>query len=73
MLYEIFPATMAQRWFECLLKCLRLENTTANNQRKQVDYFAAVRNIHDQFNENFKKNYVLDDYVTLDEMLLAVQ
>lgn len=71
MLHEIFPATMAQRRFEFLLKCLRFDDTTTRDQRKQVDNLAAGRTIFERFNENCKKNYLVGANVTLDEILLT--
>lgn len=52
---QLFPASLSQRRFMFLMKCIRFDNTDTRDERKKLDTFAAVRDIFEKFNEQCKK------------------
>lgn len=69
--HERIIASMSQRRFSFLLRCLRFDDKGTRNQRKETDKLAAVRELMEIFNKNCKTHYCVGHYLTLDEMLLA--
>lgn len=68
---ELFSATMALRRFRFILRCLRFDDVTTRAERRTVDKLAAIREVFESVNSNFKKHYCVGEYTTIDEMLLA--
>lgn len=68
---EIFRLTMARQRFHFIQSCLRFDDKSTREERKQLDNLAPIRQIFEMFVENCKKAYILGEYTTIDEMLLA--
>ncbi|CAK1598285.1 unnamed protein product [Parnassius mnemosyne] len=68
---EIFRLTMSRQRCHFIQSCLRFDDKSTREERKLLDNLAPIREIFELFVENCKKSYVLGEYVTIDEMLLA--
>lgn len=68
---EIFRLTMSRQRFHFIQSCLRFDDKSTRNERKLFDNLAPIRQVFEIFVENCRKAYILDAYVTIDEMLLA--
>ncbi|KAG8240605.1 hypothetical protein J6590_108232 [Homalodisca vitripennis] len=62
---------MPLRRFEFLINCLRFDEKTTRDARKELDPFAAIREIWDIFIQHCKELYTPGAYCTIDEQLLA--
>lgn len=67
----IFKATMSRNRFEKIMSCLRFDDKTTREERKQTDKFAAIREIWSDFQDNLKACYMPGSYLTIDEQLLG--
>ena len=65
----IFKATMSQKRFSFLLKCIRFDNIQDRDERKVIDKLAPIREFYEAFVNNCMKHYTLGPCVTIDEML----
>ncbi|CAG9575734.1 unnamed protein product [Danaus chrysippus] len=68
---EIFRLTKPRQRFHFIQSCLRFDDKSTREERKLFDNLAPIRQVFDIFVENCRKVYILDAYVTIDEMLLA--
>ncbi|XP_057662491.1 piggyBac transposable element-derived protein 4-like [Diorhabda carinulata] len=68
---DLFKIAMTEKRFRFLLRCLRFDDRSTREERREFDKLAAVRNLFSNFIENFKKHYHLGQNVTIDEMLPA--
>ena len=60
---------MSYKRFLFLLRSLRFDDALTRSERKETDKLAAIRFILDKFTVNCKNNYIMGEYVTIDEML----
>lgn len=65
----IFKATMSQKRFSFLLKCIRFDNIQDRDERKVINKLAPIREFYEAFVNNCMKHYTLGPCVTIDEML----
>lgn len=63
---NINPLVMRRNSFKFLFRALRFDDVNARRDRKFLDRLAAIR---DEFVENFQKNHVVSDFISIDEML----
>lgn len=68
---ERFWLTMSQQRFLFLLRCLRFDDLTTREARKQIDKLAPIRDIFDSFVQNCKSAYTIGENATIDEKLEA--
>lgn len=66
----ISRACMSAKRFLFLLRAIRFDDTTNRQERRQSDKLAPITAILDSFVSNCKNNYVLGEYMTIDEMLV---
>lgn len=66
---DIAIATMSRQRFHFLLRCLRFDDISTREQRRQSDKLAAIRDYFTTFVGTIKKYYSLGDTVTIDEKL----
>lgn len=66
----IFHATMSAKRFEILLRCLRFDDSTTREERKNNDKACAISEIFNKFIANSQEAYTVSDNVTIDEMLI---
>lgn len=66
-----FRATMSKNRFEFLLNCLRFDDKSTRQERREFDKFAPVREIWDIFMRQCRSNYTPFEHVTVDEQLLG--
>lgn len=66
---QILRAVMSYKRFLFLLRCLRFDDKSTRNERKQTDKLAPIRSMLDSFVKNCKNSYSMSEYVTIDEML----
>lgn len=70
----LYRATMSEKRFSFLLRCLRFDDTSdvrEREQRKASDKFTLFRNIFEKFVGNCKKHYIPGQRMTIDEQLLG--
>lgn len=67
---EFFRLAMSLRRFKLLLRALRFDDIRTRPQRKVNDKLAPVRRVFEQFVQKCQENYVVSEFVTVDEMLL---
>jgi hypothetical protein len=67
----VFTAAMARNRFAQILQFIRFDDKSTRVQRKANDKLAAVREIWDQFVENYKKLLEPFEHMTVDEELVA--
>lgn len=60
---------MSSKNFLCLLGAVSFGDMTSKQERKLTDKLAQNRYILDAFALNCKNNYVLGEFMTIDEML----
>ena len=65
-----FAGTMAQDRFQEILAFICFDKSTTREKRKKTDKLAPIREIHNLFTSNCKKNYLPGEHVTVDEMLI---
>jgi len=68
---DIFRYNMSMRRFERILLCLRFDDSTTRDQRKNVDPAAPISEIFDEFISACQKNYTIGEYACIDEMLVG--
>lgn len=68
---ERFWLVMSHDRFHFLLRCLRFDDLTTREERKQFDKLAPIRRLFDLFVENCKKTYTVGANTTIDEKLEA--
>lgn len=66
----IFLATMSVKRFEILISCLRFDDPTTREQRKQEDKAAEIADLFNQLISNGKQLFCPKTNVTVDEMVL---
>lgn len=66
---DICIATMSRRRFHLLLASLRFDDIRTRQERREQDKLAAIREVFDNFNNNIKLYYSLNEHVTIDEKL----
>ena len=65
----VFSATMSRNRFKLSVVYISFDNHPTRPTRWQPDRFAAFRQIFEEFNKNFEKFLVSDDYLSQDETL----
>ena len=68
---SVFGATMARNRFMILLRCLAFDDRTERDRRWQTDRLAAMRDVFEQFNDNYVASLICGDYLCIDECLYA--
>lgn len=68
---SIYRATLSCERFEFLLDNLRFDDKTTRVERRQLDRFAPIREIWNEFILNCNRSYKPGSYITIDEQLLA--
>ncbi|XP_069699066.1 piggyBac transposable element-derived protein 4-like [Periplaneta americana] len=68
---RITETVMSQRRFRFLTNCLRFDEKSTRSERKQLDSFAAIRDVWNRFEEKCRMLYNPGSYCTIDEQLLA--
>ncbi|XP_057652381.1 piggyBac transposable element-derived protein 4-like [Diorhabda carinulata] len=68
---DLFKMAMSEKRFRFLLRCLRFDERSTREERREFDKLEAVRNLFSNFIENCEKHYHLGQNVTIDEMLPA--
>lgn len=68
---RITRTVMPLRRFEFLVNSLRFDEKTTRAARKELDPFAAIRDVWDAFIQHCKELYTPGPYCTIDEQLLA--
>jgi len=68
---EMFRLVMLLKRFQFLLRCLRFDNIHDRSERKKIDKLAPIRWIFEEFVSGCRKNYIIGEFVTIDEMLEA--
>lgn len=68
---EFFRLAMRLKRFKLILRGLRFDDIRTRDHRKATDKLAPVRSIFDQFVTKCQENYVVSEFVTVDEMLAA--
>lgn len=68
---EIFSTTMSLQRFYFLQSCLRFDDATTRQERKQLDNLAPIRYFFEEFVSNCKNTYTPNEYLTIDEKLEA--
>ncbi|CAF1150639.1 unnamed protein product [Didymodactylos carnosus] len=67
----VFRATMSRNRFETIASCLRFDDKTTREERKNTDKFAAIREIWSDFQNYLYKCYSVGYFVTIDEQLVG--
>lgn len=67
----LYRVAMSEARFRFLIRCLRFDDPQTRQVRREVDKFAAVREIWDIFIERCGKLYVPHENLTVDEQLLG--
>ncbi|KAF2900227.1 hypothetical protein ILUMI_05959 [Ignelater luminosus] len=65
---EIFRLAMSIQRFRCLLRCIRFDDKTTREIRRETDKFAAIRDVFESFAHNCETAYHMPEFVTIDEM-----
>ncbi|VVC36838.1 PiggyBac transposable element-derived protein [Cinara cedri] len=68
---DIFWITMSLQRFRFLVQSIRFDDKGTRNDRIKFDKLAPIRFIFDSFILNCKTHYLLGEYVSLDEKLIA--
>ena len=68
---ERFWLTMSRNRFHLLLKCIRFDNLSTREERRQLDKLAPIRALFDSFVDNSKRAYTIGQNATIDEKLEA--
>nr|CAI5831944.1 unnamed protein product [Callosobruchus analis] len=68
---SIYRATMSCERFNFLIESLRFDDKTTRTERRQLDRFAPIRDIWDEFICNCSHSYKPGNYITIDEQLLG--
>ncbi|KAK9884729.1 hypothetical protein WA026_007574 [Henosepilachna vigintioctopunctata] len=67
---EIFRCVMSKSRFLFILRCVRFDNPSDREERKQTDKTAAISYLFAKFVQNCQKAYNVSEYATVDEMLV---
>ena len=67
----IFRAIMSRNRFKMIAFCLRFDDKATRDERKQIDKFAAIREIWSDFRNNLMKCYLPGPNATIDEHLMG--
>ena len=67
----VFRATMSRNRFETIVSCLRFDDKTTREERKNADKFAAIREIWSDFQNNLNKSYSVGSFVAIDGKLVG--
>ena len=70
---EVFTMTVSLNLYRFLLCCLRFDDKATREEREKVDKLAPIRQIFEMFVQNCKKNYTPSEFVTIDELLVALR
>lgn len=62
---------MTMKRFFFLLRCIRFDDYKDRLCRKEIDNFAAFRDIFELFLANCQNNYTGSEHITIDEQLVA--
>ncbi|CAH2006447.1 unnamed protein product [Acanthoscelides obtectus] len=62
---------MSEKRFRFILRCLRFDDITTRNERREIDKFAPIREVFETFLATFQKNFISSEFLTIDEQLLA--
>lgn len=62
---------MSEKRFHFLLRCLRFDDVTDRQQRKELDRLAPIRELFEHMVQSFKSFFTPSEYCTLDEQLVA--
>nr|CAI5860047.1 unnamed protein product [Callosobruchus analis] len=57
--------------FRFLLRCLRFDDIRNRLERKEIDKLAPITEIFEIFLQNFQKNFIPSEFLTIDEQLLS--
>lgn len=68
---EIFRLTMSIKRFKFLMRCIRFDDKSTRQERKNIDKLAPIRDFFDNFVNKCKNGFSLSEYVTIDEKLEA--
>lgn len=68
---EFFRLAMSLKRFRLLLRAMRFDDIRTRDHRKTTDKLAPIRSIFEQFVEKCQTNYVVSEFVTVDEMLAS--
>lgn len=63
--------SMSLNRFRFLTRCLRFDDFRDREDRKSIDKLAPIRELFENFNALFQKNFTAAEYLTIDEQLLA--
>lgn len=66
----IFAATMTLKKFKLILQCLRFDDRSSRQERRERDKLAPIRSVYDKWNINLRKMYNPGKAVTVDEQLI---
>lgn len=66
---EFFPSVMSIKRFKFMLRSIRFDNVLTRRDREELDNLAAIRDLFEQFVNNCQENFVVSEFVTIDEML----
>ena len=66
---ELFSLIMSKERFRFLIRCLRFDDLSTRNARKETDKMAAFRDVFETFRTACVDNYEPGEFVTCDEML----
>lgn len=68
---DIVICTMSRKRFHFLMNCLRFDDKSTRNKRKQHDKITHIREIFEAFKTNSQSTYTVSENVTIDENLEA--
>uniref|UniRef100_A0A1B6LVC4 PiggyBac transposable element-derived protein domain-containing protein n=1 Tax=Graphocephala atropunctata TaxID=36148 RepID=A0A1B6LVC4_9HEMI len=66
---EFFRCAMSLKRFKFLLRAMRFDDIRSRQERTLVDKMAPIRDLYEEFVENCQGNYIVSEFVTIDEML----
>nr|CAI5867610.1 unnamed protein product [Callosobruchus analis] len=62
---------MSENRFRFLLRCLRFDDVKTRDERKEIDKLASIRELFEVFMVNFQSHFIVSEFLTVDEQLLA--
>lgn len=62
---------MSRNRFQFLLRCLRFDDVKTRGERRELDKLAPIRELFEIFLENFQRNFISSEFLTVDEQLLS--
>lgn len=66
-----YRSTMSNERFDFLISCLRFDDKSTRQQRRQADVYAPFRDLWNLFIAACQENYKPGSYLTIDEQLLG--